>query len=900
MATLQLQPPEPFDFKTPDGWPKWKRRFMQYRDAAGLSSESETRQVNTLLYCLGEEANDVLASTDISDEDIKKFNPVMQKFDEFFKVRHNVIFERARFNQRTQLPGEAAEKYIAELYRLAENCNFGVLKDELIRDRLVVGILDKKTSQQLQLDPRLTVEKAKTTIRQKEAVREQGQELDKNSSEPSSFEEMEKSIAELQASIDELKRNPGGRGRRGGRPLKRPGGASGRTLSTATCSRCGYEQHQSGDKCPAMEATCHRCNRKGHFSSRCFSKTAGPSTLAEVDATPTEAVFLDAVNDGEVSTWKVTLSVQCQPVEFKIDTGAAVTAINEETYRALHRPRLTSARKVLYGPARQSLEVLGVFRERLHFRNRSALIELYVVKGLKNNLLGLPAIVALQLMEKLCETETRDKEIKEQFPEVFTGLGTFGERYDIKLKDDATPHSLYAPRGIPMPLRDQVKEELERMQKLGVIQKVSEPTPWCSGMVPVPKRSGKVRICVDLKPLNQNVLREIHPIPKVDDILAQLSGAKIFSKLDANSGFWQIPLTEKSKLLTTFVTPWGRYCFNKLPFGISSAPEVFQKQMNHILEGLPGVLCLIDDTLIFGQDQQEHDERLRNVLRRLQEANVTLNSTKCVFSVQSVKFLGHVIDSRGIRADPDKIAAIKEMPTPKSITDLRRFMGMANQLGKFSPRLAELGQPLRQLLSTRNAWTWGPAQDQAFSDVKEELTKPTVLAPYDPSVPTKLTSDASSFGLGAVLMQQREGEWRPVAYASRAMSETERCYAQIEKEALAITWACEKFRTYILGLTFTIETDHKPLIPLLSTKSLDSLPPRVIRFRLRLSYYSYSIQHVPGKLLYTADALSRAPTTSASPDSVVEEMEEFISSVVIAALPASPSRLGGVPSGSEG
>ena len=157
MATLQLQPPEPFDFKTPDGWPKWKRRFMQYRDAAGLSSESETQQVNTLLYCLGEEAKDVLASTDISDEDIKKFNPVMQKFDEFFKVRHNVIFERARFNQRTQLPGEG----------------------------LVVGILDKKTSQQLQLDPRLTVEKAKTTIRQKEAVREQGQELDNNSSEPS-------------------------------------------------------------------------------------------------------------------------------------------------------------------------------------------------------------------------------------------------------------------------------------------------------------------------------------------------------------------------------------------------------------------------------------------------------------------------------------------------------------------------------------------------------------------------------------------------------------------------------------------------------------------------------------------------------------------------------------------
>ena len=384
-------------------------------------------------------------------------------------------------------------------------------------------------------------------------------------------------------------------------------------------------------------------------------------------------------------------------------------------------------------------------------------------------------------------------------------------------------------------------------------------------MVAVPKASGGVRICVDLKPLNESVLREAYPLPTVDEILAQVSGAKIFSKLDANSGFWQIPLSEKSKLLTTFITPSGRYCFNRLPFGMSSATEVYQKRKSKIQEGLPGVLSLVDDILIFGQDQQEHDERLWSALRRLQEANVTLNSAKCAFGVREVKFLGHVIDSHGIKSDPDKTKAIKEMPTRTSITDLRRFMGMANQLGKFSPRLAEQSQPLRELLSTKNSWAWGPAQDLTFSNVKEELTKPTVLATYNPSTPTKLASDASSFGLGAVLMQEHDGDWRPVAYASRSMSDTERRYAQIKKEALAITWACEKFRTYILGLIFIIETDHKPLIPLLSTKSLDTLPPRIIRFRLRLSYYSYSIQHVPGKLLYTADALSRASTHQCIP-----------------------------------
>lgn len=166
--------------------------------------------------------------------------------------------------------------------------------------------------------------------------------------------------------------------------------------------------------------------------------------------------------------------------------------------------------------------------------------------------------------------------IQEQFPQVFKGLGTFGEPYEIKMKDDARPFPLYSPRSVPLAYRCKVKEELDRM----ILQKVTEPTPWCAGMVVVPKSSGKVRICVDLKPLNQSVLREVYPLPTTDEILAQVSGAKLFSKLDANSGFWQIPLAEQSRPLTTFITPFGRYCSNKLPFGISSASEVYQRRMS--------------------------------------------------------------------------------------------------------------------------------------------------------------------------------------------------------------------------------------------------------------------------------------------------------------------------------
>ena len=289
---------------------------------------------------------------------------------------------------------------------------------------------------------------------------------------------------------------------------------------------------------------------------------------------------------------------------------------------------------------------------------------------------------------------------------------------------------------------------------------------------------------------------------------------------------------------------------------------------------------------MFGKDQSEHDTRLSAVLTRIQEAGATLNQEKCEFGKTTLKFLGHIIDTT---ADPDKTAAIMEMAPPTTIPELRRFMGMVNQLGKFTPNLAQLTQPLRKLLSKSHEWTWGPAQAQSFLAVKQELSEPTTLALYDPKSLTKISADASSHGLGAVLLQKPQDTWKPVAYASRSMSATEGQYAQVEKEALAITWACEKF---ILGKHIEVETDHKPLVPLLGTKHLHSLPPRVLRFRLRLDRYDYTIQHVPGKELYTADTLSRAPVSKpSSENAVLEELAEMCMLETISHLPTSSPTL---------
>ena len=865
MATIQLQPPTSFDFKDPNSWPRWKRRFEQFRQASGLAAEADVKQISYLMYCMGEDVEETLTSTNISTGDRAKFDAVFAKFDEFFKVRNNVIFERARFNRRCQKSGESVDQFITSLYRLVENCAYGELRDDMIRDRIVVGIIDHGLSERLQLDAKLTLESAKTLVRQREAVHEQQAIL--------------RTTPKTELAVDQVQHRP---------PFKR-GGPARETRSSQTagkCSRCGKGPH-SRQACPAKDAICHNCKKKGHYSSQCFSKS-----VTEVTATDTpvyDTSYLTTVTSPQLSSsWSVDISLNGCNMCFKLDTGAEVTVMSDKALESLENAELQSSSKRLCGPDNRPLEVLGELAANLAYKGMSCDYPVYVVKKLQQNLLGLPAIRSLNI---LVQVDAIAKSIPEQYPDVFSGLGTFPETYQVKLKPDAEPFALFTPRNVPIPLRPKVQEELSRMESLGVISRVEQPTQWCSGMVIVPKKTGSVRICVDFRRLNESVLRETHPLPKVDNTLAQLAGATVFSKIDANSGFWQIPIDESSRELTTFLTPFGRYYFNRLPFGIASAPEHFQRQMEAILAGQEGILCHMDDVLISGRTQEEHDARLHSTLQRIQKAGVTLNKDKCEFNRNRLTFLGHVLDGEGVSVDPQKTSAISKMEQPKTVTELRRFLGMVNQLGKFTPNIAEISQPLRELLSSRKTWLWGPAQNEAFDKLKHELTQPSVLTLYDPEATQKISSDASAYGLGAVLLQKRNGsDWKPVAYASRAMSETERRYSQIEKEALGIVWACEKFTDYIMGKRVQLETDHKPLVPLLSTTHLDRIPPRVLRFRLRLTRFDYSIAHVPGKLLCTADALSRAPTFDEVPPEEYADTE-FLVQAVVAYLPADRDRL---------
>ena len=744
-------------------------------------------------------------------------------------------------------------------------------------------------SERLQLEPELTLQRAEKLIRQRQAVKEQQVILKQpaNLAVPQQLDRVTRPTSKAPSRKQYQKRSPQIQRQLPTQP------------SWHKCKRCGKGSHPR-EHCPARDATCYRCNRKGHYKAQCLSKTiseltSSPTQDQESD-TYSDVIYLNIVNEQAMVTprktsWNVEITIVNKKVLFKVDTGAEVTAMSNSAWESKRDStgNLAKSKQQLHGPDHQPLTVLGTVNLTMMFNGRSTIQRVFIVKNLRNNLLGLPAITELQLIQQH-QIDVIQRNIPDQFPELFTGLGSMKEPYTIRMKPDAKPYSIYTPRNIPLPLRQKVQGELKRMESLGVISKVDTPTPWCAGMVVVPKGSGAVRICVDLKPLNENVLREVHPLPKVETTLAQLSGARVFSKLDVNSGFWQIPLDPESKLLTTFLTPFGRYCYNKLPFGISSAPEHFQRRMNNILTGLPGILCHVDDILVYGKDQTEHDTRLMAALKAIQKAGLTLNREKCRFNQTCISFLGHIINSEGISQDPQKTVAITKMAQPTCVTQLRRFLGMINQMGKFSPNLAQISQPLRDLLSKKNSWIWERPQQEAFEKLKTEVTTTHVLHHYDVNARTKISADASSYGLGAVILQFHKNKWQPIAFASRSLNETECRYAQIEKEALAITWACERFSEYILGKEVELETDHKPLVPLLGSKHLDSLPPRVLRFRLRLMRFRYNIKHVPGKELYIPDTLSRAPVNNPADHLATDDIELYVQTVV-QSLPADKDRL---------
>ena len=475
--------------------------------------------------------------------------------------------------------------------------------------------------------------------------------------------------------------------------------------------------------------------------------------------------------------------------------------------------------------------------------------------------LGLQSSTELKLIKSLQTIESDNaqgpEKIMKDYEHLFKGIGTLPGQNEIKMDEHACP-TIHPPRRIPHMLKDKVKDEQKRMERMDIITKVEQPTKWVNPIVVVKKPNGDVRICLDSVKLNKSIQREHYPLKTVEKVAASLGDAKIFTTLDVTSGFYQIKLAEKSTWLTTFNTPFGRYKFERLPFGIVSAPEVFQRTMAQMFEDIEGCEVFVDDLLVWGKSEQEHNERLKNVMERAAEIDLKFNKEKCKINQKEVKYVGHTFGSDGLKPSADRVQAILDMPLPQDRKSLQRFMGMVNYLNKFIPNLSSVSKPLRELLN-HSEWHWIKKQQEAYDILISLIVQLPVLKYFDINAAVTVSVDAYSEGLGACLLQGNQ----PVAHASRALNNDEKNYAQIEKEMLAIVYGTNKFHQYIYGKIVIVETDHKPLESLFK-KPLCKAPQRIQRMMLRVQHYDFTVKYSPGNTLYIADTLSRASQSGES------------------------------------
>ncbi len=592
---------------------------------------------------------------------------------------------------------------------------------------------------------------------------------------------------------------------------------------------------------------------------------------------------------------RATCYLNGQPHQMLVDTGAARTLVSETTWKTIGRPQIQTTRLRLVTYTGEQIKLLGQTKLQIRYRGETRTTMVVVTAGDRQNVLGrdlmkqlLPELydICAPVMDKSEPKLTKPKKLQEVLDRHKALFGPdFGKirkvKAHIKLKEGAQPKFCHA-RPLAFAKKQKVTDELNRLEALGIISKVNY-SKWASPAVPVTKPSGAMRLCGDYKvSLNKQIEVDSYPLPRPEELFAQLAGGKTFTKIDLSEAYLQVEVDEATRELLTINTHQGLYQYNRLPFGVASAPAIFQRTMEQITSGLPGVGVYLDDIIVTGRDEAEHLRNLDDLLQRLEEFGVRVKVAKCSFMSPEINYLGHILNASGRRPNQDKVKAINDMPAPSDVAEVRSFLGMIRYYDKFVPGLSSAVKPINELLKQNVSWSWGKQQQQAMDFVKAKLTSPETLTHFDPNLPIVLATDASPVGVGAVIYHELpDGTVKPIEYTSKTLSPAEMNYAQIDKEALSIIYGVKKFHLYLHGRRFKLVTDHKPLLFIFSPdKQIPQMAAsRLQRWAIILASYEFDIVYQPTDEHGNADGLSRMPVGRDLPFEQLKTLHQTVSTI---------------------
>ena len=876
------------------------------------------KKKSAFLTCIGTAAyskvKDLIIPKKVEES---SYEDIVTILSEHYKPSSIEIAEHYKFFKRTQGQGESVMDFLAELKKIAVNCNFGAYLPTALRDQIVCGMTDSKCQHELLCKSDLTLEIALQHAKAFETVGRESQLIHADGA--AAFRVTDRSGQPGSGRWTAPVRTSANRRPDSGQRTATPQGSGQRTAapqgSGQACWRCGARH---GGTCRFKDYRCHSCGTIGHLSRCCKQgrDRRANFVLDDDQGNPTETLQLDNISDSDpvymvrrtgVSVPPIWCPVvmQGKRVDMELDTGAGVTIIDEHTYlRLCSRPKLQTCTTTLRSYSGDSIPVLGEFHTDVMYNGSvHRNLPVLVVKGSGPSLMGrnwlhlmkinwsevhalrapaptpAPARKAAQPTVDATQTSqpVRDR-IKRKYAELF--LPQLGELKGVRVHLDIDPSvrpKFCKARSIPYAYKAKVEEQLDTDIANGVLMPVKD-SRWAAPIVPVVRPDGNIRVCANFKlTANTAVRMDRYPLPKTEDLLSTLRGQTIFSKLDLAQAYNQIAVHEDSREILTINTSRGLLRYARIPFGVNVASGIFQREMEKVLAGIPGVVVFLDDVLLGSETPEQHWALLDIVCRRLQEAGLRVREKKCLFFQKQVEYLGHHISADGIRANTSKVEAILAVPIPKTVKELKSFLGLISYYSRFVPDRALILSPLYDLLNKDSVWHWGQKEMDSFNRVKEKLASNTLLVHYDNTKQLVLTCDASSVGVGAVLSQMDDsGREMPIAFASRRLSQSESRYAQIEREGLGIIFGITKFHNYLCGVSksFVLITDHKPLIKLFGEH--EGLPEmtaaRIRRWALKLSCYNYVIRFRPTGQMGNADALSRLPV----PTEVGARPEELV------------------------